>query len=392
MAGVALFRLHPMLSLLPMLLRNVTRNLRRTILTILSIAVSIFIFAGLMSLPSLVNQVLRERANSLRLVAYNRGGYFNTLPSAYIRRIESVNHVEHVIGESIFLATYRNPNDQVPAIAAYPEHFAEVFPDWGISKDAANAFMSERTGAMIGRTLMNRFHWKVGDQIILHGVNVPIDVQLRIVGELTGSTASFVVIFRHDYLDEALGRLGTVNVIWVQVDSSAAIPQVIRDIDENFADAPFETKTESELAVSQNRVGQMRVIIQGAELLALVVVIAIGLVAANTAAMSVRERRRELAVMRSLGFTRRAVVTMIVGEGLIIGLIGGVLGCAGAWVGLKFLPHASRSIGILAYAISMPRQNIINGVLIAAAIGVISTFIPASSATRGDISTKLRAV
>jgi putative ABC transport system permease protein len=381
-----------MLGLLPFLLRNVTRNPRRTLLTILSIAVSIFIFAGLMSLPSLVNQILRERANSLRLVVYNKGGYFNTLPSAYIRRIEAVNHVDRVVGESIFLATYRNPNDQVPALAAYPEHFAEVFPDWGISPGAADAFVKERTGAMIGRTLMNRFHWQVGDQIILHGVNIPIDIPLKIVGALTGSTASFVIVFRHDYLDEALGRPGTVNVIWVKADSSRANAQVTRDIDETFANASFETKTESELAVSQNRVGQMRVLIQGAELLALVVLVAIGLVAANTAAMSVRERRREMAVMRSLGFTRSTVVAMVVAEGLIIGLVGGVLGCAGAWLGLKFLPHASRSIGMLAYAISMPRQNIVNGILIATLIGMISTFIPAASATRGDISTKLRAV
>jgi len=100
-----------MLTLLPRVLRNVARNLRRTILTILSIAVSIFIFAGLTSLPSLVNQILRERATSQRLVVYNKGGYFYTLPSAYVRRIESMKHVGRVIGESIFLATYRNPND-----------------------------------------------------------------------------------------------------------------------------------------------------------------------------------------------------------------------------------------------------------------------------------------
>src|SRR5215469_10311860 len=123
-----------MLKLLPLIARNLMRNARRTILTVLSIAISIFIFAGLMSLPNLVNQVLRDRANSLRLVVYNRGGYFsNTLPYAYFGRIQSVSHIENVIGESIFLSTYRTPGEQVAALAADPEHFAEVFPDWGIS-------------------------------------------------------------------------------------------------------------------------------------------------------------------------------------------------------------------------------------------------------------------
>ena len=96
--------------------------------------------------------------------------------------------------------------------------------------------------------------------------------------------------------------------------------------------------------------------------------------------------------MRSIGFTRRAVVAMVVAEGMVIGIVGGILGCGGAWIGLKFLPHASASIGMLAYAISIPHKSIVNGIAIAAAIGVVSTFIPAESATRGDISTTLRAV
>jgi putative ABC transport system permease protein len=135
-----------MLTLMPLALCNATRNLRRMILTILSIAVSMFIFADLTSLPSVANQILRERANSQQLVVYNKGGYFYTLPSAYARRIESIKHVSRVIGASIFLATYRNPNDQVPALAADHEHFAEVFDDWEIAADAARGFVRERTG------------------------------------------------------------------------------------------------------------------------------------------------------------------------------------------------------------------------------------------------------
>jgi putative ABC transport system permease protein len=381
-----------MLTLLALVLRNVTRNLRRTTLTILSIGVSIFIFAGLTSLPSFVNQVLRERANSLRLVVYNKGGYFYSLPSAYARRIESMKHVSRVIGESIFLATYRYPNDQVPALAADPEHFAEVFGDWGIAADDASGFVSQRTSALVGRTLMSRFRWKVGDLVMLHGLNVPIDIQLKVVGELNAAVARFVIVFRHDYLDGSLGHRGTVDLFWVKVDRSQNIPQVIRDIDETFANAAFETKTESELAASENKVAQMRVLIDGAKSLALIVVLAIGLVAFNTAAMSARERRREMAVMRSLGFRRAAVVAMATAEGLILGLAGGALGCTAAWIGLKLLPHASRSIGMLAYAIAMPSKSIANGILIAVTIGALSAFIPAAAAVRGDISSTLRAV
>jgi ABC-type antimicrobial peptide transport system permease subunit len=104
----------------------------------------------------------------------------------------------------------------------------------------------------------------------------------------------------------------------------------------------------------------------------LIVVLAMGLVALKAAAMSARERRREMAVMRSLVFTRAVVLAMATAEGLILGLAGGALGCTAAWMGLKLLPHASRSIGMLAYAIAMPSQSIANGILIAVAIGVFS--------------------
>jgi ABC-type antimicrobial peptide transport system permease subunit len=108
--------------------------------------------------------------------------------------------------------------------------------------------------------------------------------------------------------------------------------------------------------------------------------------------MEVRERRREMAIMRALGFSRAAVVGMVVAEGFVIGLTGGATGCASAYVGLKFMPYASRSLGILAYAIVMPARNIISGVLIATAIGVVSSFVPAFFATSNDISSDIRAL
>jgi putative ABC transport system permease protein len=372
--------------------KHTARNPRRTLLTVISIAVSIFIFAALMALPTLVSQVLRERANSQRLVVASKAGYFYNLPYAYRQRIQSLPHVKIVSGETIFMATYRDPADQVPAIAIDPESIGELFSDWEIASDAAARFAQLRTGALVGDTLLDRFHWKVGDQIILHGTSLPVDIQLTIVGRLRTSTAAFLIIFRRDRLDEALHRPGTVTIFWVKVDRSRFIPTVLQDIDRIFANSPSETLSQSELTASQNRVGEMRVLFDGARLLAAIVVVAIGLVAVNTAAMEVRERRREMAIMRALGFSRAAVVGMVVAEGFVIGLTGGATGCASAYVGLKFMPYASRSLGILAYAIVMPARNIISGVLIATAIGVVSSFVPAFFATSNDISSDIRAL
>jgi putative ABC transport system permease protein len=146
----------------------------------------------------------------------------------------------------------------VSALAADPEHFAEVFDEWRIATDAARGFVRERTGALVGRSLMSRFDWKVGDLVMLHGLNAPIDIQLKVVGASNTAAVSFVIVFRHDYLDEALGHRGTADIFWVKVDRSQNILQVIRDIDETFANAAFETKSESELAASENKIAQMR--------------------------------------------------------------------------------------------------------------------------------------
>jgi putative ABC transport system permease protein len=374
--------------------RNSARNKRRTLLTVMSIAVSIFIFAALMSLPTLVNQVLRDRASSQRLIVHSTASYFsNPLPYAYLTQIQAVKHVEIATGYSIFMSTYRDPGDLVPVVAVDPEHINELFSDYGITRSAAREFARIRTAALVGRTLQARFGWKVGEHVILRGVSYPVDLSLSILGTLSGAfNSSFLVMCRRDHLDEVLGNSGTVNMFWVKVDSSASIPGVIHEIDQTFANSAFETNSESEEVVIQNRLASQRLYLDGAKILAAVVVVTIGLVAANTAAMSVRERRRELAVMRSLGFTRAAVVAMVTAEGFAIGVAGGVIGCLAAYLGLRLVPYASRSLGVLAYVLSIPGANIVAGLGVAAAIGTLAGLIPALAASRHDIVDQLRAI
>ena len=194
-------------------------------------------------------------------------------------------------------------------------------------------------------------------------------------------------------MEELLGRPGTANLFWVKVDSARSAPEVIAAIDEMFANSPNETATETEVALIKNEIrGNLGMMLTGAKFLAAIVIFTIALVAANTAAMAVRERRHEMAVMRAIGFTRDSIVGRILVEGLVIGVTGGVLGCALAYVGIELLPHVAKALGPLALAITLSPRTIAYSFLIAAPIGAISGFIPATLATRGDISTELRAV
>jgi putative ABC transport system permease protein len=380
------------MNYLSLVLRNLTRNKRRTILTALSITVSVFIFASLISLPGLINQVLRDRANSLRLITHSKASLLYMLPESYRRRIETVPHVEAVAAYSVFLATYRDPTEQLGVLAVDDDHIHDIFPDWEVSAEAEHQFQSMRTAALVATNLMKVYGWKVGQTIMLRGTMYPVDLQLTIVGMLSEAGAGPRIIFRRDYMEELLGRPGTANLFWVKVDSTRSAPEVIAAIDEMFANSPNETATETEVALIKNQIGNLSLMINGAKFLATIVIFTIGLVAINTAAMAVRERRHEMAVMRAIGFTRNSIIGRILVEGLIVGVIGGVLGCASAYFGFELLPRVAGALGPLALAMTLSPRIVASSFLIAALIGAASGFIPATLATRGDIATELRAI
>ncbi len=194
---------------------------------------------------------------------------------------------------------------------------------------------------------MKRFNLHVGQQIMLRGTIYPINVTLKIVGVTGGKAPPNFLFFRRDYLEEAIGRPGFVSIYWVRADSAAAVPGLIANLDEQFANSTAETQSESEAAFMSNFMDNYRAFFTLAEVLGVIVVITIALVAANTAAMSIRERRAEIAVMRSMGFTSRLILSLLLAESLIIGLAGGVLGCGGAYVVLKVFSAGSPAAGPL---------------------------------------------
>jgi putative ABC transport system permease protein len=268
-----------------------------------------------------------------------------------------------------------------------PEMVGETWPDWDISPQALHDFQQIRTGALVGRETMKRFGFHVGQQIMLRGTIYPFNVTLDIVGVLGGKASPSFLIFRRDYLEEVRGRPGFVFVIWVKVDNSANIPQVISSLDEGFANSSSETLTEPEAAFYGGFIAGYRVFFQLAELMGIVVVFTIGLVAANTAAMSIRERRTEIAVLRSIGFPAHTILSMLLAESLIIALAGGLLGCGAAYLLLKLI-----TVQGVVGAIQMPAPVLFAALGAAALIGLLSALVPAAAAARRNIVDTIRAV
>lgn len=374
-----------------LVLKNLMRSKRRSILTIISIAVSLFIFSALVSLPTVANELLADSASSVRIAVHNRAGLTYSLPESYRTRIAATPHVVAVMPESWFGGIYHEVSDAFPNLAVDPGAIEALWSDRDISKQALKDFRKIRTAALVGPGTMKRFNLRVGQQIMLRGTLYPVNVTLKIVGTTGGSGPPNFLIFRRDYLEEAIKRPGMVSIYWVRADSSAAVPGLIAAMDEQFADSSAETQSESEAAFIGGFMDAYRAFFTMAEVLGVIVVFTIALVAANTAAMSIRERRAEIAVMRSLGFSSRLILSLLLAESLIIGLMGGVLGCGAAYLALKIFSAGSPAAGPFA-SIRMPPVVLVETLAVAVLIGLLSALVPARAAARRNIVDALRAV
>jgi putative ABC transport system permease protein len=374
-----------------LVVKNLLRSKRRTLLTVLSIAVSLFIFSALISLPTVANQILGDTASSTRVVCHNKAGLAYSIPLAYKQRIAKIPHVEAVAAQSWFGGVYHEVSDQFPNFAIDHEQIDIVYPDWDMSKEAVEQFKKVRTACLVGSETMKRFNLHLGQQIQLRGSIYPFNVTLTIVGTVGGKAPPTFLIFRRDYLEEAAGRPGFVSNMWVMVDRTENVPQVIATIDEGFANSSAETATESESAFIGSFIQGYRMLFKMAEVLGFIVVLTIGLVAANTAAMSIRERRGEIAVMRSIGFRSGTILSLLLTESLLIGLLGGLLGCGSAFFLLKIFSIGGGGMGPFS-AIRMPPIVLWETLAAAGLIGVLSALGPAMSAARRNIVDALRTV
>jgi putative ABC transport system permease protein len=376
---------------LGLIFKNLRRNRRRSLLTVLSITVSLFIFCALASVPVVANQILADSASSLRIACHNKAGLAYDLPQAYKREIASTQHVIAVVPESWFGGIYREVKDQFPNLAVDPEQIEVMWPDWGMSKEAVEQFKELRTACLVGPATMKRFNWHVGQQIMLRGTIYQFNLSLNIVGTFGGKAPPSFLFFRRDYLEEAAGEPGFVDNYWVRVDQSSSVPKVIAALDALFANSSAETLSESEATFIGGFLQNYRLFFQLAEVLGFIVVVTIGLVAANTAAMSIRERRAEIAVMRAMGFPSSVILSTVVAESASMALLGGVLGCGAAYLTFKLFSVGTGGIGPLS-TIRVSPQIVGETMLLAALIGIVSAFVPAYAAARRNIVDALRLV
>jgi putative ABC transport system permease protein len=254
--------------------------------------------------------------------------------------------------------------------------------------------MSDRAGALVGEDLMKKYGWKMGEQVVLVGDIYPVTLQLTIRAvygvSYGGSDGLF---FNRKYLEEALPSFeGVVGTIWTKCRDGEAANRLSNQIDQMFENSPYPTKTESEKAFQMGFVsmlGNVKLLITS---LGVIIVLVIILIAANTMALSARERVREIAVLRTLGFTRRMILLLILGESLTMALIGGFLGLGMFVVGLKPLKASlvNTPISGFASALMLFPEVLVVGFGVTVLVGLLSGIGPAIRASQRPITEGLR--
>jgi putative ABC transport system permease protein len=368
--------------------KNITRNRRRTVLTILSIALSLFLLSTLMTVLTELGRESPDGDQHLRLVVRRASSLGDPLPESYLDKLKRVPGVRMVHTLSWFGGLYVDERNFFANFGCDPETLFPMFNENRLPPEQLSAFKKERTAAVAGRKLAERFKWRLGDKITLLGTIYPVDLEFTLRGIYTGldETAFF---FHHAYLDEALGRTGKVGTFWLKAASAAEVPVIAERVDAMFKNSDAETKTETERAFQLGFVAMLGNIKTLISSISSVVVFTILLVTANTMAMSIRERAREIAILKTLGFTRRRLLGLLVAESAAIALAGGLLGTLGARLFYSLVDVWKHTQGFFPIFVVEP-ETITIGLLLSVLIGVTSAAVPAYRVSRQTIAHALR--
>jgi putative ABC transport system permease protein len=383
-----------MLRYLPLILKNSWRNRRRTTLTILSISVSLCLLGVLMAIYHAFYMSDASPSQALRLVVRHKVSLTFALPQSYRDNIRRIPGVKEVGTSSWFGGVYkdkRDPQNMFARFAVEPERILAIRSEMQIPEDQKTAFLRDRAGALIGKALADKLNFHLGDKIPIQGDIYPVNLELTVRAIYEAPVDDQILYFNREYLEQGLTerRRGMIGTFYILADSAEAVPRIAQAVDDEFRNSPYPTKTESERAYELSFIGflgnvkALLLIISGA------VTFTILLVSANTIAMSVRERVREVGVLKTLGYTPGIILGVILGEAVAISFIGGLIGCGLAELLCRVVRHGPAFSDDLA-RLSIVPSVAVACVAVAVAIGLVSSFIPAWSASQTSILDALR--
>ena len=371
--------------------KNAFRNKRRSILTVLSIAFSLLLLTLMMTIWQSFYHNQGSSESAQRLVVRHRVSLTFALPGYYREKIRAIPGVVAVVPSSWFQGVYKDqkPENFFARFATDPEEFFKVYRDIQMPQEQIVAWQRDRQGAIVEDTLATKYGWKLGDRISIAGDIYPVNLELYVRGIYHSNPERKSLYFNAKYLEEAVpdfkGKAGTFGVL---AATPADVSKVASAIEDTFRNSPQQTKAESEQAFGLEFVAMMGNVKAFILSICSAVVFATLLVSANTMAMSIRERTREVAVLKTLGFTRRGVLGLFVSEAVALSLGGGVIGAGLGWVLVFMITHSKQFVSF--FPLQVTPEIALVALLASGVVGFLSAALPSYHASQINIVDGLR--
>jgi putative ABC transport system permease protein len=371
--------------------KNAFRNRRRSILTALSISLSLLLLTIMMTIwrGFYIDQGAPDSA--LRIMTRHRVSLAFFLPAYYRSKIRAVPGVVHVVPMTWFGGKYKDdrPENFFAQFATDPDEYMEVAADKEVLPEQIKAWKRDRAGCLVDQSLAAKHGWKLGDRITLQGSIFPTSLELTIRAMYRIDPPNNSLYFNAKYLEESVGWFkDTAGFYFIRVDAPASVARAATGIDDMFHNLAEPTKSESEKAFQLDFIaglGNVKAFILG---ICGAVVFTILIVSANTMAMSIRERTREVAVLRTLGFTRQQILSLYLGESVTLALIGGL---GGVVVAAALMLFVSKLPGVIVPASMKVTWPIaVLALATSAVVGLLSAVLPSYHAARTNIVDGLR--
>ena len=384
---------------LPLVVKNLFRKKTRSALTIGAILLPLFVICILGTLLRALDADPSNGRGMFRLIVRHKVSITNWLAEAQTPKIRQLPGVTEVVRMQWFGGAYvdQSARNQFARFSTQdPEALLRVFDEARIVRGTAEEWIRDRSGLLVGELLMKKYGWQMGQKVVLKGDIYPLTLELTIRATFAGPDETGVY-FHHATIEEALPRVkGFVGWFWIKAASAADATRLPREVDALFenSDRPTQTETEKEFQNTWvSMLGNVKLLLTS---ISLIIGFVILLIAGNTMAMAARERVTEIAVLRTLGYPRRTILALILGEGVLLGLFGGLLG-----LGLFTLlyPGFRRAIqyspmGGFAAGMGALPDPLLLGVAFAITllIGLLAGTVPALQAARRSIVDGLRQV
>jgi putative ABC transport system permease protein len=368
------------------IIRNAFRNKRRLALSVSSVAASLFLLITLqVALRELTNPISDE-GSSLRIIVRNKVSLAQPLPARQLQTLERIPGIVAVSPFSFYGGLYKG-DEKFTSFAQFavdPARTQLLLADAKISKAQTEAWIADQTSCIVGRMTTDRYGLKIGDRMQFTGQIYPCDLELKIAGIYHGTADDRNVIFHQKYLDELLGNPGTVGTWWVRAAFAAEVPLVTERINRAFANTSAEVRAESERAFVLGFVSMwanIKTLIGG---ISIVVIFALLLVTVSTMSMAIRERFRELAILKALGFRRRELFAFILAESFGLAMGGAIFGAGSAWVVYHLLNIQKLTSGLFIRFEVTPRMMGL-AFSVAALLGVLAAIAPMFTVARTSV-------